>query len=91
MNNLLREALSGLLQGIGWTIGMAVCGFAFVAFHLLIWLLIWATLILTLPLAIFLFWRNPRVVKHRWEQIRRLVSQRWEEIRRRIWDTVGEK
>ena len=50
MNNLFRETLSAVLQGIGWTIGMAICGFAFVAFHVLIW----PALILILPVTIFL-------------------------------------
>jgi hypothetical protein len=76
MYNLFRETLSAVLQGIGWTIGMAICGFAFVAFHLLIW----AALILILPVTIFLLWRNPH-----------FVSQRWKQIRRRIWDAVREK
>ena len=35
MNSLFRNALSAVLQGIGWMIGTAICGFAFVAFHLL--------------------------------------------------------
>ena len=73
---LFREALSGALQGIGWVIGMAICGLAFVAFHLLIW----PALIVTLPVTVFLFWRNPH-----------FVSQRWEQIRRRIWQAVREK
>ena len=73
MNHLFRETLSAVLQGIGWTIGMAICGFAFVAFHLLIW----PVLILTLPVTIFLLWRSPH-----------FVSQRWERIRRRIWEAV---
>ena len=51
MNHLFRETLSAVLQGIGWTIGMAICGFAFVAFHLLIW----PVLILTLPVTISFF------------------------------------
>jgi hypothetical protein len=37
MNSLFREALSAVLRGIGWMIGAAIFGFAFVAFHLLIW------------------------------------------------------
>jgi hypothetical protein len=76
MNNLFRETLSAVLQGIGWTIGMGICGFAFVAFHLLIW----AALILALPITIFLLWRNPH-----------FVSQRWEQIRKRIWEAVQGK
>jgi len=70
------ERSVAVLQGIGWTIGMAICGFAFVAFHLLIW----AALILILPVTIFLLWRNPH-----------FVSQRWKQIRRRIWEAVREK
>jgi hypothetical protein len=73
MNSLLREALSAVLQGIGCMIGTAICGFAFIAFHLLIWL----ALILILPVTIFLLWRNPH-----------LINQRWEQIRRRIWEAV---
>jgi hypothetical protein len=76
MNNLFSETLSAVLQGIGWTIGMGICGFAFVAFHLLIW----PALILILPVTIFLLWRNPH-----------FVSQRWEQIRKRIWEAVREK
>lgn len=76
MNTLFREALGAVLQGIGWMIGSAVCGFAFVAFHLLIW----PALILILPVTIFLFWRNPHVIR-----------QRWERIRRRVWEAVREK
>ena len=76
MNSLLREALGAVLQGIGWMIGTAVCGFAFVAFHLLIW----TALILILPVTIFLLWRNPR-----------FIVQRWEQIRRRIWEAVQKK
>jgi hypothetical protein len=76
MNNLFRETLSAVLQGIGWTIGMGICGFAFVAFHLLIW----PALILILPITIFLLWRNPH-----------FVSQRWEQIRKRIWEAVWKK
>jgi hypothetical protein len=76
MGNLLREALSGVLQGIGWTIGMAICGLAFVAFHLLIW----PALMLILPVTILLLWRNPH-----------FISERWQRFRRRIWETVREK
>jgi hypothetical protein len=76
MNNLFRETLSAVLQGIGWTIGMGICGFAFLAVHLLIW----PVLILALPVTIFLLWRNPH-----------LVRERWEKIRRRIWETIREK
>ena|SRR3984893_3377655 len=76
MNNLFRETLSAVLQGIGWTIGMAICGFAFVAFHVLIW----PALILILPVTIFLLWRNPH-----------FVSQRCEQIRRRIWEAVRKR
>jgi hypothetical protein len=76
INNLIREMLSAILQGIGWTIGMALCGLAFVAFHLIIW----PVLILTFPVTIFLFWRN-----------RHFVSQRWEHIRGRIWGRMWER
>ena len=76
MNTLFREALSAVLQGIGWMIGTAICGFAFVAFHLLIW----PVLILILPVTIFLLWRNPH-----------LIRQRWEQIRRRVWEAVRKK
>jgi hypothetical protein len=75
-NSLLREALSAVLQGIGWMIGTAICGFAFIAFHLLIW----PALILILPVTIFLLWRNPH-----------LINQRWEQIRRRIWEAAQKK
>jgi len=57
------------------TIGMALCGFVFVAFHLLIWLV----LILILPVTIFLFWRNPH-----------FVSERWGQVRQRIWERMRE-
>ena len=76
MNNLFRETLSAVLQGIRWTTGMAICGFAFVAFHLLIW----PALILIPPVTIFLLWRNPH-----------FISERWEQIRRRIWEAVRKK
>lgn len=76
MNSLLREALSAVLQGIGWMIGTAICGFAFVAFHLLIW----PALIAALPITIFLLWRNPH-----------FVSQRWEQLRQRIWGAVRDR
>jgi hypothetical protein len=76
IKNLLREMLSAVLQGIGWTIGMAVCGFAFVAFHLIIW----PVLILIIPVTIILFWRNPHFVGHRWERIRQWI---WELVRKR--------
>jgi len=76
MRELFREMLSALLQGIGWTVGMAICGFAFVAFHLLIW----PALIIILPVTIFLLWRNPH-----------FISQRWGRIRRRIWEVVRQR
>src|SRR5215510_59642 len=76
MNNLFRETLSSVLQGIGWTIGMDICGFAFLAFHLLIW----PVLVLILPVTIFVLWRNPH-----------FVSQRWAQIRNRIWEAVRER
>jgi hypothetical protein len=76
MNSLFREALSAVLQGIGWMIGTAFCGFAFVAFHLLIW----PALIIILPITIFLLWRNPHFVR-----------QRWVQIRRRIWEAARKK
>jgi hypothetical protein len=76
MNSLFREALSAVLQGIGWMIGTAICGFAFVAFHLLIW----PALILILPVTIFLLWRNPLFIRQQWEQIRRRV---WEAVRKK--------
>jgi hypothetical protein len=57
-------------------IGTAFCGFALVAFHLLIW----PVLILMLPVTIFALRRNPR-----------FVSEQWERIRRRIWEAVRKK
>jgi len=76
MRELFREMLSALLQGIGWTVGMAICGFAFVAFHLLIW----PALIIILPVTNFLLWRNPHFIR-----------QRWQHIRLRIWEVVRER
>jgi hypothetical protein len=71
MNNLFRETLSAVLQGIGWTIGMGICGFALLAFHLLIW----PALILALLVTIFVLWRHPHFVSQRWERIRKRISK----------------
>jgi hypothetical protein len=76
MNSLFREALSAALQGIGWMLGTAICGFAFAAFHLFIW----PALLLIFPVTVFLLWRNSK-----------FVSQRWEQIRRGIWETMRKK
>ena len=74
LKTLLYEMLSAVLQGIGWTIGMTLCGFAFLAFHLLLW----PVLILLLPVTIIVFWRNPHFIGDRWRQVRQRI---WESMR----------